>query len=356
MSRAYGGTVLACCLGLLIGAAAPAAAQLPVQQGIYVRAKLAECARNLSYPMAEQVSGTEGWIDLRFTVTADGKVQDLVINNQMGRGDFGKHTVEWMSKCEFTPARRDGKPVEARNVFHRVFFYLEKRNKGASLELVRRLRAVDDLLEQGQPEQAMSDLSEISDDSKYLYEMVHVMARRAQAMAVMNKPDIALLYLRQLHNSESHQPPREQAWVRRLALRLALVQGFYLEAKGIAEQIKDLGEKDGDDRLIKELDSLSALAASKVAIAVSGRVPAECQPEICSPERPVWRYRPIRRTISLANVQGELDSVEAQCDARTFRAKADGGVTWTIPASWGECTIEVSGKPGSTFSLVDEDI
>lgn len=344
-------------LALLVGSPMPATAQPAVQQASYKPAERGECKRDYPlYPAKERERWTEGWVDLRFTVTVDGTVQDVVIANQMGRGEFGPHTVNWLTECRYSPALRNGQPVQALNVFQRVFFMIDKKSQGASPELARRLRAVDDLLEQGQAEKAMSDLADISKDSTYLYEMLNIMARRAQAMALMNKPYTAFLYLRQLRSSENDLPLREQAWLRRLALRLALAQGFYLEAKEIAGRIKDLGDRDGDDRLVKSLATLTALTMSPEAISVTGRVPAECQPEICSADHPVWSYRPVRRTISLDNVQGELTSVEARCDARTFRAKADAGVTWTIPASWGECNIVVSGKPGSSFTLIDETI
>ncbi|MBP7336083.1 energy transducer TonB [Niveispirillum sp.] len=357
MLRAYTGTACAFGLALLIGATAPAFAQPAVQQGTYKPAERGECQREYPlYPAKERERWTEGWVDLRFTVTVDGAVKDVIIANQMGRGDFGPHTVKWLLECKYSPAQRNGKPVQALNVFQRVFFMIDKTSQGASPELGRRLRAVDDLLEQGQAEKAMTSLADISKDSTYLYEMVNILARRAQAMALMNKPDIALLYLRQLRSSENDLPLREQAWLRRLALRLALAQGLYLEAKEIAARTKGLGERDGDERLMKSLATLTDLVASPTAISVTGRVPAECEPEICSPEKPVWSYRPVRRTLSLDNIQGELDSVEAQCDARTFQAKAVAGVTWTIPASWGVCTIVVSGKPGSTFTLIDENI
>lgn len=357
MSRVLACLVSLAPLALLIGTAMPAMAQPAVQQGTYKPAERGECKRDYPlYPAKEQSRWTEGWVDLRFTVTVDGKVQDIVIANQMGRGDFAPHTMTWLSDCQFSPALRNGQPVQALNVFQRVFFMINKKSQGASPELARRLRAVDDLLQQAQPEKAMADLDAIDKDSTYLYEMVNIMARRAQAMALMNKPDIALLYLRQLRSSENDMPLREQAWLRRLALRLALAQGLYREAKDIAGRIRDIGDRDGDEQMTRSLAALTALAESPDAISLTGRVPAECQPEICSSERPVWRYRPVRRTISLDNVQGELDSVEAQCDSRTFRAKAVAGVTWTIPASWGDCTIEVSGKAGSTFTLIDENI
>ncbi len=332
-------------------------AQTTVQQGTYVAAEKKECQRNTpSYPLRELHEWTEGWVDLRYTVTADGTVKDVVVDQQMGRGDFAKHTVRWMERCAFEPAKRNGKAVEARNQTQRIYFIMESSNRGASPDIIRRLRAVDDLLEQGKADEAMGKLDELSQDSRYLYEMVHTMARRALAMAVGGKPDLAILYLQQIRYSDRYLGLREQAWVRRLTLRIALSLALYHDAIDAAEKITDLGSRDGDEAFIAALDRMKAAVREPTPFTVEGRIPSECRPEICSAEQPSWRYRPVRRTISLTDIKGELDRVEARCDARTFTAKAEPDVTWTIPASWGECTVSIIGTPGSTFSIIDENV
>ncbi|MBJ7417446.1 MAG: energy transducer TonB [Niveispirillum sp.] len=340
-----------------LAASLSAQAQTTVQQGTYTHPKRAECGRDLpSYPLRERDNWTEGWVDLRFDVTAEGKARDVSVDYQMGRGDFAKHTAKWLEGCQFEPAKRDGTPVEARNQYQRFYFRIESANPGASPEIIRRLRAVDALLEQGKADEAMAELDTASKDSRFLYEMVHIMARRAQAMAVAGKVDLAILYLQQVRYSDSFLGPREQGWVRRLTLRLALSQGLYHDAVDAAETIKNLGEKDADKPLTSALERLRKAVEDGTPFGVDGRIPSECRPEICSAEQPSWRYRPVRRTISLTDIKGELDRVEARCDARTFSAKAEPDVTWTIPASWGECSVSIFGTPGSTFRIIDENV
>lgn len=334
-----------------------AQAQPAVQQGTYTPPKRSECERDLpAYPLKERDNWTEGWVDLRFDVTADGKAQDVTADYQMGRGDFARHTVKWLEGCQFEPAKRNGTAVEARNQFQRVYFRISAADPGASPEIIRRLRAIDALLEQGKADEAMRELDVASKDSRFLYEMVHIMARRAQAMAVAGKVDLAILYLQQVRYSDIYLSPREQGWFRRLTLRLALSQGLYHDAVDAAKTIKDLGKKDADKDLISALERMRQAVEDETPISVDGRIPSECRPEICSAEQPSWRYRPVRRTISLTDVKGQLDRVVARCDARTFTAKADPDVTWTIPASWGECSVSIFGTPGSTFRIIDENV
>ncbi|GGE87356.1 energy transducer TonB [Niveispirillum cyanobacteriorum] len=332
-------------------------AQPAVKQGTYTPPKRSECGRDLpAYPLKERDNWTEGWVDLRFDVTADGKAQNVTVDYQMGRGDFAKHTAKWLEGCQFEPASRDGMPVEARNQSQRFYFRLESANPGAGPEIIRRLRAVDTLLDQGKADEAMAELDKASKDSRFLYEMVHIMGRRAQAMAIAGKVDLAILYLQQVRYSDTFLGPREQGWVRRLTLRLALSQDLYRDAVDAAETIKDLGDKDADKVLTSALERMRKAVEDETPIGVDGRIPSECRPEICSTEQPSWRYRPVRRTISLTDVKGQLDRVEARCDARTFSAKAEPDVTWTIPASWGECSVSIFGTPGSTFRIIDENV
>lgn len=342
---------------LVVASTSAAATPTTVEQGSYVGPKRGACASDLPlYPLRERENWTEGWVDLRFTVTVDGKVQDVVTDTQMGRGKFGEHTVKWLESCQFEPAKRNGLPVEAHNRSQRFLYRITDSEPGARPEIVRRLNAVDVLLKNDQTEQALSDLDKIEDDSQLLYEMIHVTARRALAMAKAGKPDIALLYAKQLRDDDKSLAPRERMVVQRLKLQLALAGGLYLDAKDAAEHVDQFGRQVGDEDLMERLTGLGkAFADDAPPVAVAGRIPAECHPEICSVDNPAWTYRPVRRTISLAEVNGELDKIRALCDGRTFTAKAEADVTWTIPASWGACRVSVTGKPGSTFRLIDEN-
>jgi len=66
-----------------------------------------------------------------------------------------------------------------------------------------------------------------------------------------------------------------------------------------------------------------------------------------------WSHALTSRTFTLANVQGRIREVRVDCDktAKTLDYKAD--AEWTIPESWGACTLQVSAKQGTTFALYE---
>lgn len=67
-----------------------------------------------------------------------------------------------------------------------------------------------------------------------------------------------------------------------------------------------------------------------------------------------WSHALTSRTFTLGKVQGRIRELQIACDKtapRTLDYKAD--AEWTIPDSWGACTLEVSAKRGTTFALYE---
>jgi hypothetical protein len=66
-----------------------------------------------------------------------------------------------------------------------------------------------------------------------------------------------------------------------------------------------------------------------------------------------WSHALTSRTFALANVQGQIRDLHVDCDktAKTLDYKAD--AEWTIPDSWGSCTLQVSADRGTTFALYE---
>ena len=56
----------------------------------------------------------EGWVDLEFTVKADGSVRDTLIRNAQPAGVFDQAAAKAVQQWRFRPVTRDGKPVEQR--------------------------------------------------------------------------------------------------------------------------------------------------------------------------------------------------------------------------------------------------
>lgn len=78
---------------------------------------------NPRYPTQAQRARTEGYVVVRFTVTSEGRTSNIQVTDAQPRHVFDRAAVDAVSRWEFTPATRDGKPVES-SVTNRINFKL----------------------------------------------------------------------------------------------------------------------------------------------------------------------------------------------------------------------------------------
>ena len=55
-----------------------------------------------------------GWVELEFTVKADGSTGDIVVTNSSPRKTFDAAAVNAITEWRYKPVVRDGKPVDQR--------------------------------------------------------------------------------------------------------------------------------------------------------------------------------------------------------------------------------------------------
>lgn len=68
------------------------------------------------YPREAQRAGTEGWVQVEFTIAPDGTTQDLQVLDSAPKVVFDRAALDSVSKWRFEPVRRNGAPVAQRAV------------------------------------------------------------------------------------------------------------------------------------------------------------------------------------------------------------------------------------------------
>jgi TonB family protein len=68
------------------------------------------------YPRDAQRSGTEGWVQVEFTIAPDGSTRDLQVRDSAPEQVFDKAALDSVSKWRFEPIRKNGAPVAQRAV------------------------------------------------------------------------------------------------------------------------------------------------------------------------------------------------------------------------------------------------
>jgi|GEM_PF-7059380 len=76
------------------------------------------------YPRGALLRGVEGYVELEFTVTAQGSVEDVAVLDAKPKGEFEDTVRAAIKRWKFKPARQDGKPVDER-MRHRFDFKLD---------------------------------------------------------------------------------------------------------------------------------------------------------------------------------------------------------------------------------------
>lgn len=66
-----------------------------------------------------------------------------------------------------------------------------------------------------------------------------------------------------------------------------------------------------------------------------------------------WTHSLAARTFTIAGLEGRIRVMNLECDATDVRLEYEEATDWTIPPSWGACTLEVEAKRGTTFALYE---
>jgi protein TonB len=78
------------------------------------------------YPREALIEGISGWVDIEFTIEADGSVSDPAIVDSQPKRVFDRDAVRAIYKWKFKPRIVDGKPV-ARRATQRLEFNLAEQ-------------------------------------------------------------------------------------------------------------------------------------------------------------------------------------------------------------------------------------
>jgi hypothetical protein len=66
-----------------------------------------------------------------------------------------------------------------------------------------------------------------------------------------------------------------------------------------------------------------------------------------------WGQTLSTRTFTITSVDGRIRGMRVDCDQAERKLDYQEGLDWTIPDSWGACTLYVSAKRGTTFALYE---
>jgi len=301
------------------------------------------------YPEAALKDDKEGLVVVAAMIGPDGKARDSAVVAALGPESLEAAALEAMNSSTFTPATVDGEVV-ATKLLHKFAFKTGGRNTGPSRQFVNRYRFFDGKVREGDQEATQEGYQRLLD------------------LGASNQAEIALLHMAGFlyHQQVGTEFDQISHLSRALALN-SLVNTdntIYLQQDMITAALRELfrlevknaqfGEAaatynmilDNDDELAGSYEAayneIMKLKAGGDAYPVPGMLDDEGH----------WTVKLFRNNVGFVDVDGRIDEVKLWCTRGFGKIAIENDLNYSIPETWGDCILQILGKPGSTFSLV----
>jgi TonB family protein len=320
---------------------------------------------NPEYPESALSQGREGWVTVSFVISTTGDVIEPMIEASSGGAAFEQAALRAVEGWKYAPATQDGVPVEQAMVKTVLRFSLEagRGPEGPSREFVRNYQRLVQLVDGQDFSSAAALLAEMEADrglnrfetawfwwAKYVYLSRTSPTDVAEARRVLE---------RAVGFEEQHlSMPQFVAALERLVVLQAQALDF---ASAIAafERLRDTvagfetrrGEVGLEPSpayaqsvatLQPSYDAMLKLADGAAPLVMSGSVG----------EFDYWVHDILRRSFSVADIKGRLDTLDIRCERGTRRYDSVPiDSIWYVPDKWGTCGVYLKGEPGTTFAF-----
>lgn len=343
-------------LSLLVvaGAAATANAQTYVINVSNIGDAVAIEQAKPEYPEGLVRRGQDGWVRMHFVIDADGRAVDPIIVDSSGGQAFEAKAIEVAQTWRFEVPESDAEtPNNLVNIRTQV-----RRGAGTASRDFK--RAYNGIVEQFGAEQIDSARTE---------------ADAVQEKGGWNLYESTLLWLLigRIESVEGHMAQKLEAYRRALSIstrrtlgnrdrvmltgaifRLQDEMGLYAEAMRTFARLERLDESnDLAAELAPRAAEIDALLQSDNALTARATIYNPCD---CDAGKPLWYYKPARRTFSFANPNGNVERFEARCETHRVRDDVELGKSWTLAPEWGDCRLFVFGDDGASFDFVEHPV
>ncbi len=302
------------------------------------------------YPLKEVRSENAGLVEVDFMVDENGRTFEPLVTRSTDKL-FEKSALKAISKYEFKPGTRDGKPVASRSSI-RLLFEIRDSQDRVNVGFAHAYRAAAKQFAKEAPDQAKLDryirkmkrttyltpyaLSRLSViEAKYANEFgdIHQRIEAIRSLLVMDKR------VNEKNRALDAQDRIDFQSV--LFGDLLRTQRFQEALPVYAELIKMKPSLRKDYRKyirsIYEFKSATDQVAS-VAIRLTDR--GNAIEELS------------KRIFAYDEVVGKIEILKLRCDAKFKELPFQADVEYRIPKSWGQCQLETIGEAGTTAKLL----
>ncbi|MCJ8319504.1 MAG: TonB family protein [Colwellia sp.] len=296
------------------------------------------------YPINAARSGREGWAKLSFVISKEGDVSNVIVTETSGSADFAKEAKKAVLKWKYQPAFENGEAIEqCANSVQMSFKMADNRTKGVTKRFRRKYQSAVKAMEDKDYallEELLDDMSHMKNRHLSENNYMHLLAAnyaeltddKEKQLYHLNRVTIVLL------SEERAFSTLNSMFMLEIALNnLQSVQRTY-------------------NRLIKLALAKPHLAQyqqilAKVERFVDGEQDIVRRADIA--ENDYWHASLVRNEFSLTNIEGSLNKLDVRCANKHHIYSVENNNTWTLPASWKNCSIYIYGDDNTRFNLVE---
>ena len=286
----------------------------------------------------------EGWVVLRYTILADGTTADVHAIDRMPPQLDVKEAVAAAGTWTFAPATDGGAPIEWHNNEIALMFDVDSVPLEPSPPFVNAYREVDALIGSEDFKKALkSNESMLSTVTSRIGEIG--VAEVQNASINLSLGDLHAAYDAIKHATDPRVPVLSDEDLR-VALQyrnvIELQLGDMVAALDTFERRKALGPVADSDPMASRAAAIAEALQGEAAIAIKAKVLEDS-----------WRHVPSRRTFAISDVDGDIKGIRVECNRRSADLEFTAETEWTLPASWGDCTLMVQGRRDTEFTFYE---
>lgn len=289
----------------------------------------------------EQVAG---WAIVRYSVLADGSTDNVEVSAiapPAADPDIAARTIE---QWTFTPGTADGEAIDWHNNESTVLFAGTSSGNEAPPEFVELYDEVSELNDDEDFEDALEVGDELVNDvATSRAELGIALAAAAISEVGAANFHAALRMLRLATDPTAAALSGADLFVAlQVKFRIEIQLGRTLDALATHERIAAGYGPDDPDPFASAADELRELWDAQEFIGVVGQID----------EMP-WYVQSGRRYFYIDNIEGEIDSLTAECDANRLDIPFQADADYQLPERFGNCIVVVNGEPGTSFTFVE---
>jgi hypothetical protein len=299
---------------------------------------VAQCVPHIHCP--------EGYVQLLFTIRADGHVDDDIAAVQtMAPLQYVAAAKRALRTWMYEPPMVDGQAVPALGGM--TFRFEVEGETGARPAVDRGYAEAADLLKAGKLDEAHAKLTEMLKDPSLnfyergviMYPLVLIAMQRQQYIEAQN---YSILARRCGAKNFSEAVYRRMF---QIGITAGLAIGDVVGSAQTLGEYKKWEHFDPTDPVISKVAETQTKLDALPSYGVNLRIPDAAQAD-------GWGLFLYRRYFTFTHIVGKLERLSIDCREKTVASPISDNAEWSVPKDWSDCRVFVRGTLGTTFQIV----